>query len=226
MLGHGVPSGGAGAERGAPRTTTPGVLCAPLRLLGDVGMRAGGPSGPELPLPWCPARRRRHGAARGGGAPQRAGPARPRGARLQGNDVTVTSSEDVTARGAEGAEGARGGEGLPGLRRGWGCPGAAGGRGPGSLLGRAGRERPPEPPRPARVGAQRGVRPARPGARGKVTAAAAAARPLVRGPDRPAGSGGDDTPAPAGGKVLQASLKFNLSVGAPLCASADRPIRS
>lgn len=115
MLGHGVPSGGAAVEGRASRTTTPGVLCAPRRLLGDAGMCAGGPGGPELPLPWCPARRRRrHGAARGGAAPQHAGPARPRGARLQGNDVSVTSWE---RRHCQRSCGSAGRARVPGLRR-------------------------------------------------------------------------------------------------------------
>lgn len=176
MLGHGVPSAGAAAEGRAPRTTTPAALCVPRRLPGDVRMRAGGPAGPELPLPWCPARRRRrHGAARGGAAPQRAGPARPRGARLQGNDVSVTSRERRHCPRAAGVEGARGAERVPGRRRGRGAPGVGA---PGSS-GRPSAERSRARSRGAAaagaVDAPRGVRPARPGARGKVTAAAAPA---------------------------------------------------
>lgn len=88
--------------------------------------------------------------------------------------------DDVTARGAEGA---RGGEGVPGLRRGREMPespGVAVPRGAPRPSG-AGHD-PPEPLRPARVDAQRGVRPARPGTRGKVTAAPTAAPALTAGP--------------------------------------------
>lgn len=156
------------------------MLCVPHGLLGDAGMRTGGPAGPELPLPWCPARRRRrHGAARGGAAPQHAGPARPRGARLQGNDVTMASSgrrhcPSLRERGAgRGSRGCAGDGRCPSLRgsvlRGAPRPSGAG-------------HDPPEPLRPARVDAQRGVRPARPGTRGKVTAAPTAAPALTAGP--------------------------------------------
>lgn len=184
-------------------------------------MRAGGPAGPELPLPWCPARRRRrHGAARGGAAPQRAGPARPRGARLQGNDVSVTSRE---RRHCPGAEGARGAERVPGPRRGRGAPGGAGGRCPGELGAPLGRAEPGTLPR-SRCG-RRGRCAAR-GPAGPPGSAGQGDRSGCSGPRcRPltGGVGGlrNDTSVPADGKVLWARLHFKLSVGTSVCASAD-----